>query len=228
MDARPAPRYGLPCRTMEPWALLQLADSAFPTDGFALAAGLDDATLTGRVRGPEDVVVFAEETLWGVGGFGLPFVRAARADPSFHTAVDAVCDAAMRDPAANRASREQGHGFLQAAAIFSPATSRLAEESRRARLAGHLAPAFGAVLGLLGAADDDACRLFLFLVARSVFSSAARLGIIGTIEAQALLAREAPVMTAVLAAALEATPPAGDAGHPAHALARHGLVTPAR
>jgi urease accessory protein len=191
---------------MEPWALLQLADSAFPTGGFAHSAGLEAAQQLGRLHGPEELSGFVEEALWSAGSFNLPFVRAARATPDVHAAVDAVCDAATPGHVANRASRDQGQAFLRAAAIFSPATSRLAEETRRLKLPGHLAPAFGAVLGLLGAQDEDTCRVFLYLGARGIFSAAVRLGIVGPIEAQALLAHAAPTMTAVLAACHAAGP----------------------
>lgn len=198
-------RYGLSERllmrdAMEPWALLQLADSAFPSGGFAGSAGLEAAHRLGRVRGAEDLAAFVEEALWSAHAGWMTFVRAARSDPSAHTAVDAVCDAATRDPATNRLSREQGQAFLDAAAIFSPATSRLAGEARRQRLAGHLAPAFGAVLGLLGADEEETCRLFLFLGARGIFSAAARLGVVGPVEAQALLAHTAATMNAVVLA----------------------------
>jgi urease accessory protein len=185
---------------MEPWALLQLADSAFPTGGFAHSAGLEAAEQLGHVRAPDDLVTFVEESLWSAGSFGLPFVRAAQTDPGAHAAVDAACHAATPGHVASRASRDQGQAFLRAAAVFSPATSRLAEEARRLKLPGHLGPAFGAVLGLLGAGDEDTCRVFLYLGARGIYSAAVRLGLVGPIESQALLARSAPAMTAVLAA----------------------------
>lgn len=192
--------------SMEPWALLQLADSAFPSGGFAESAGLESAHLLGRLRGADDLAAFAEQALWGSGAAGLTFVRAARADPGLHAAVDALCDAATPTHAANRSSREQGQAFLRAAAVFSPATSRLAEEVRRLRLPGHLAPAFGAVLGLLGAEEDDAGRLFLFLGTRGIYSAGVRLGLVGPVEAQALLARTATAMSAVLDACRAAGP----------------------
>jgi urease accessory protein len=188
---------------MHPWALLQLADSAFPTGGYAVE--LDDARHRGVVKCGPELVAYVEDALRASGAAGLPFVRAARANPAAHAAVDAVCDAATRAEA-NRMSRDQGQAFLAAAAVFSPETSRLAEEARRLQLAGHLAPAFGAVLGLLGATDDEASQAFLFLCARGLFSAGARLGIVGPVEAQALLAHVAPAMAEVLAIASAVVP----------------------
>jgi urease accessory protein len=182
---------------MDPFTLLHLANWALPTDGFAHTAGLVAAVRLGHVHDADGLLAFVEEALWATGGFSLPFVRAARCDPGALPVLDACCDAAMPSSIVNRTSREQGQAFLQAAAAISPATARLADAARRSRTPGHLAPAFGAVLGSLGATSDDAARLFLFLCARGIVSEAARLRTVGDVEAQALLARAAPAMRAV-------------------------------
>ena len=45
------------------WALLQLADSAFPSNGFAHSAGLEAAMHAGHVRTRRDLVDFVEQSL---------------------------------------------------------------------------------------------------------------------------------------------------------------------
>lgn len=180
------------------WAALRVVEAAFPCDGFAEAAAFDEARLGGRVRDADEVSSFVEEALWEVGSFNVPFVRATRAEPSLHAATDAVCDALMPNPIARRASRTSGRSFLSGTGVLSPATSRLATDATRDRVAGHLAPAFGAVLGLLGAGDEDACRLFLYLGARGIFSAAVRLGLVGPLECYARIAAAMPTVNAIL------------------------------
>ena len=175
---------------MTPFLLWQLADSAFPTGGFAHAGGLEAARELGIVATPQDLEAFAVETLWTAGSFGLPFVTAAIRQEQDFAELDTCCDAFTPGHVANRASRAQGQGLLRAAeAVLAGDAAALATRVRRERLPGHLPPVHGAVLRAAGADVATAQRLFLFFALRGVLAAAVRLGLVGPFEAQALQAR---------------------------------------
>jgi urease accessory protein len=170
--------------------LLQLADSAFPTGAFAHSGGLEAARALGEVDGPEALERYARAALWNAGTLALPFVAAAHREPSRLAELDARCDATLASHVANRASRAQGQALLRgAAAALGGEVAGLAERARRERLAGHLAPAHGAVLKVAGADRGEAERLFLSGALRSLVAAAVRLGAAGPLEGQALQAR---------------------------------------
>jgi urease accessory protein len=168
----------------------QLADSAFPTGSFAHAGGLEAAAQLGEVRDVAGLAAYAEEALWNAGSFALPFVSAAHRDPAALPALDARCDGYTPSHVANCASRAQGQALLRAAgAAFGGPAAELAERIRRERPPGHLAPAAGAMLGVLGIPIAAAQRLVLFLALRGVLSAGVRLGLAGPLEAQGIQAR---------------------------------------
>jgi len=183
---------------MNPWTLHQLADSALPTGSFAHSGGLEAAMQLGQVAGAEGLAAFVREALWQASSFSLPFALAAHREAQAFAAIDLRCDAATPGQVANRASRAQGRAFLRATSALSPAADSLAQEVARAGLPGHLAPAFGAALARLGASPQETSDLFLYQLARGLISAGVRLGLVGPLEGQSLLA--AAGRTAELAA----------------------------
>jgi urease accessory protein len=178
------------------WLLWQLADSAFPTGGFAHSGGLEAAWQHGEVRNRGELLGFAEASLRQVGRAALPFVMAAYAEPERLAEFDALCDAFTTNHVANRASRAQGKAFLSAVQrVFEEGGHRgemvakgeitLKRPKGRAPF-GHVAPVMGAGLRGLEVSRETAGRLFFFNHLRGIMQAAVRLNIIGPMEAQRL------------------------------------------
>jgi urease accessory protein len=171
------------------WLLWQLADSAFPAGGFAHSFGLEAAWQQGEVTAVS-LPPFVADVVAQVGQGGLPFVSGAHDNPGGFPAVDERCEAFLRNVVANRASRVQGRAWLGTVerSFPTPALRGLCASIRSSGGPKHFAPAFGATLRLLDVERLEASRLFLYGAARGVFSAAVRLGIVGTMDAQRLLA----------------------------------------
>lgn len=184
------------------WLLWQIADSAFPTGGFAHSSGLEAAWQSGEVSDAETLRQFVRDALGQAGRGALPLVTAAHGAPSCGLdleALDALADAFLTNAVANRASRVQGRAYLATCARVwpSPAVTRL--ESRARTLRGHYAPLAGAAGGALGFPLDVTQRLFLFQAVRGLVAAAVRLGIVGSYEAQRAQFDCGPILDAILA-----------------------------
>lgn len=180
------------------WLLFQLADSAFPTGGFVHSQGLEASSSFGVAPSIE---AFVEQAAWQLGLASLPFVRAAAiAEMPFFAVCDET-DAFLSNPVANRASRAQGRNWLRAAReAFAdrPSIALFAESCTNATL--HHAPVFGAVARALDLDAEAAQRTFLHSGVRGVVSAAVRLGRLGPLEAQRVLAASAPLFDRVMLA----------------------------
>ena len=185
------------------WLALQLADSAFPSGGFAHSGGLEAAAQAGEVP---DLERFLRDLIWQAGHSALPLASAAHERPEELAALDARADAFLVNHVANRASRQQGRAFLQTCALAFPGTAPLRDEARA--LCRHHAPLFGAVLRRLGLPLEEMQRLLLFGTLRAAVSAAVRLALAGTQEAQALQARLAPALDQALLACAALREPA--------------------
>ncbi len=191
------------------WKVLQLADSGFPTGGFAHSGGLEAAVQHGEVRGREGLERFARELLWQVGRGGLPLLGAAHREPERLGEWDARLEAFLTNHVANRASRTQGRAFLDTCArIFPEPVGPVRQAARDAGLRYHHAPVFGAVLRVLDVDLLDAQRLLLSLSLRGALSAAVRMGIVGTHESHQLQHACSPLLDEVLAACADLGPDA--------------------
>lgn len=167
--------------------LLALADSAFPSGGFAHSGGLEAHAAFRWVRGPGELARFLEESTWQNALLLGPFLREAHRAPALLPELDQGCDVRLSAPVANRASRTQGRTFFATARSVFPGPLAALAPVVAALPCSHHAPLYGAALAALGVAADEAMTLFLFAQARGILSAAVRLGIIGPHEGQALL-----------------------------------------
>jgi urease accessory protein len=204
--------------TASQWRLLQIADSAFPTGGFAHSAGLEAAVHLGEVRTREEFARFVEAHLWNVGTSSIPFVGAAHDTPADAWALCEWMDATLTNHVANRASRTQGRVFLATCAeVFAaPAVAELATRARSREARVHLAPVFGATLRAIGVTRADSIALYLHAALRGIASAAVRLGVVGPLEAQRTQARLGATLDAVLAACAELPPEQAASVAPLH------------
>jgi urease accessory protein len=172
-------------RDVPSWLVLQLADSAFPTGGFAHSAGLEAMLQSGeRV----DVTQFCIDLVDQLAHGSLPIVGAAHDAPDELANLDAFTRTTLWSHVAARASRAQGRALLDVAARSFNHATLLAARTRLANreLDGHLAPIFGFVTRTLDVSRDDARATFLHLAVRGALSAAVRLGAIGPAEGQAI------------------------------------------
>jgi urease accessory protein len=169
------------------WVIWQLADSAFPSGGFAHSAGLEAAFQLGEVETTDDLEAFLRASLLQAARAAVPFVLAVRRGGDV-AEVDLACDAFLTGAVANRASRAQGNGLLNAAAraLALPDLVAVARRVRAEGLPGHWGPVVGAVARAVDLSDERTARLTLFLTLRGLISAAVRLGLVGPIEAQGL------------------------------------------
>jgi urease accessory protein len=180
------------------WVLWQLADSAFPTGGFAHSGGVEAAFQYGEIRQGDTLVAFLEAALHQAGNAALPFVNAAFHQAEIFSVIDLYCDAFTSNHVANRASRVQGRAYLYSVdrAFTSEPLQRLRGELND--LPSHFAPVFGAVARLLQIEKLAALRLFVFMQLRGWISSAVRLGIIGPLEGQSIQRQFSPLAEATV------------------------------
>jgi urease accessory protein len=175
----------------------QLADSAFPTGGFAHSGGLEAAWQSGEIANRAALEAFAVTVLEQTGSGLLPLVNAAYRAPSRFNALDHLADVFLINPVANRASRVQGRALSATAARIWPTDAVSAVAARVEAGLGHQGPVMGAVFAALNLSPGAARQVCLYTAVRGVLAAAVRLGIAGSYESQRIQYDLAPAITAI-------------------------------
>ena len=171
---------------MSEWLAWQIVDSAFPTGSFAHSLGLEAAWQHGEVATTDELRDFADAAIVQAGYSVIPLVNGTFASGERLEELDAVANAFLTNPVANRASRIQGRTLVATAERIWPSAEMRALKVRCDATFAHLGPVSGAVFSALGLALGTAQRMMLYTTARGVLSAAVRLGIVGSYEAQRL------------------------------------------
>ncbi len=182
---------------MSEWLAWQIVDSAFPTGAFAHSLGLEAAWQHGEIAEVEQLRDFVEAAIVQTGYSVLPLVNEAFESAARLEELDALANAFLTNPVANRASRIQGRTLAATAERIWPSESMRALKARSDATCAHLAPVSGVTFCLLGLPLATVQRIALYTTARGVLSAAVRLGIVGSYEAQRLQSGCEPFFNAV-------------------------------
>jgi len=169
---------------MSDWLTWQVVDSAFPTGAFAHSFGLESAWQQGEVEDLDALGRFLQGSVLQAGHATLPLLNSAYQHPEHLVALDELSDVFLVNAVANRASRIQGRALVATAARIWPSEAMVALRTLAQANCAHVAPWSGATFRALGLPLATAQRVALFGAARAVLTSAVRLGITGSFEAQ--------------------------------------------
>lgn len=164
-----------------------LADSAFPTGGYAFSAGLEAAAKLGLFSSMEEFEAYLRSSLAQVAAYEVPFLQACRND-SDSAAVIERYHAGLLSPSMVKASLVQGRSLLRALEqlegreAIARTLARLPREPDRR----HFVLAFGWGMAELGMESEETVRCFLFMNLRDGISAAVRLGSLGPMEGHRL------------------------------------------
>ena len=173
---------------MSDWLVWQVVDSAFPTGAFAHSFGLEAAWQQGEVEDVAALQRFLDASICQAGRSVIPFVTTAHKNPGRLESLDALADAFLINPVANRASRVQGRALAATVARVWPSSATQDRRARAEATQAHLAPLSGAVFATLGLSLPASQRATLYNVTRGLLGAAVRLGLVGSYEAQRLQA----------------------------------------
>src|SRR5687768_10488482 len=128
----------------------QVVDSAFPTGGFAHSLGFEAAWQSGEVADRGTLQRFVRGAILQVGHGVLPLVTATFREPDRLVELDALAEAFLTNPIANRASRVQGRTLAATCHRVWPCRATDELQAHAHALCGHVAPIAGLAFKAIG------------------------------------------------------------------------------
>lgn len=184
------------------WRLLQIADSGFPTGGFAHSCGLESMLQHGEIRNIDELKNFLNDALWQIGYSSFPFANVTYSDIKRLFYSDQLADIFLSNHVANRASRIQGRVFFSTCenTFSNEITSflMLKDYVSNQENKNHLAPIYGAMMKCLMIEKSLMQKALLHLSLRSMLSASVRLGVIGPYQGQQLQNQLATTLEAII------------------------------
>ncbi len=182
--------------------LLQLADSGFPTGGYAFSHGLEGLYALGVVTNESGVRGFVRAQVEeGLAGIELPaawhaYGAAELVDVDGLLEIDGLLHALKPVPAARSASTRIGRRLLESAAplLADDLVFRYLEAIRTGRGHGHHAVAFAVAMQASGLPAEETVLALAATAVNGFVAAAVRLGIIGQTAAQRIVTDFHPLM----------------------------------
>lgn len=191
-------------------ATLQFSDSFFPGGATSFSWGLESLRLDGRVSGVQQIFELLQAHLqhrWA--RFDRPLMREAHrlcsettslaGQPDALWALDHLCEAMTLTAGWREGSRRLGFTQLRMHADLGVAAAQVYLDAvRAAQVPGHLAVVQGALWAAYGLPAESCDAMAAGGLSTSIVGAALRMGMIGHVDGQRLLARMRPVITRIL------------------------------
>jgi|GEM_PF-3632096 len=169
--------------------IMQLSDSALPVGGYAFSHGIECALKMGVIQSIRSLKSFIQGQLEQVADFDLPYIGSFYQNET----IDEIAtdyDIMMTNEFVRLSSIEQGKGWLRIIKQIYPDInlSIITKLSTDNICPPHILVVMALTLKQQIISLSDLCTLYLFMQLRDQLSAAVRLGAIGSIESQCILA----------------------------------------